>query len=416
MRQTPVSIPIGWSQRKLGILGDTFGGLTGKSKEDFGRGKPYVPYLNVYSNAQVNTDALEYVGVAEDENQNTLRYGDIIFTTSSETPDEVGISSVLLDEPRGQLYLNSFCFAFRLHNFDDLLPEYAKYLFRAQPFRKRMFRLAQGASRYNLSKSHFVDEVVLLPPPEEQKRIVQILETWDDAIRSLSAAIGLKESRLEGMKSRILSGNLRLPGFSTPWRHFEIGNFATVVSRTNTKAIEYPVLSCTKYDGLVKSLEYFGRKIYGDDLSKYKVVNRGEFAYATNHVEEGSLGYQDVCDTALISPMYTVFKTNTEKVDDRFIYCLLKTPRMVYHYQSNMSGSIARRGGLRWDTFATLPVFMPPKNEQVAIADVIKTAEREIEFEQRKLALLKDQHSQLLSDLVNGNTRTLQVMSTSKNV
>ena len=399
--------PNGWREVRLAELFEFKNGLN-KEKRFFGQGTPIVNYMDIYRGGYLIRDGLRgKVEVSDSEQARfSVKKGDVFFTRTSETLEEIGMVAVVVEEIPGAVFSG---FVLRARPKDNLIdPKFASYSLCSSSARKEIIRKGSYTTRALTSGASLGKVKILLPPIDEQKRIVQILETWSDAIRTLSVSVKYKETRLEGIKNKLLSGDFRLPGFSSPWHHFEIGNFATTISRTNTKAIEYPVLSCTKYDGLVKSLEYFGRKIYGDDLSKYKVVNRGEFAYATNHIEEGSLGFQNVCDTALISPMYTVFKTNSEKVDDRFIYPLLKTPRMIHHYQSNMSGSIARRGGLRWSVFATLPVFMPMKKEQTAIADVIETAQKEINVDKRKRTLLEKQQTQLLNDLVTGKLDTLQ--------
>src|SRR5690606_29055719 len=102
-----------WKEIELGNLGQTYSGLSGKTKEDFGSGKPYIPYLNIFSNSKINPNALELVEISPTERQNRVQHGDIFFTTSSETIEEVGMTSVLLND-LGEVYLNSFCFGFRL--------------------------------------------------------------------------------------------------------------------------------------------------------------------------------------------------------------------------------------------------------------------------------------------------------------
>src|SRR5690625_2128186 len=105
-----------WKEVNLGEIGQTFNGLSGKSAKDFGDGKPYIPYKTIFDNSRIDLNKLDYVYINEDERQNKVQYGDVFFTTSSETPDEVAMSSVLLDEVE-EVYLNSFCFGFRLNNF-----------------------------------------------------------------------------------------------------------------------------------------------------------------------------------------------------------------------------------------------------------------------------------------------------------
>lgn len=103
--------PNGVEYKTLGELGKFFGCLTGKSKDDFIDGNAkFITYKNVYSNPTLRLDVKDRVKIADGEKQRTLQYGDVIFTGSSETPDECGISSVITVKTNEELYLNSFCF------------------------------------------------------------------------------------------------------------------------------------------------------------------------------------------------------------------------------------------------------------------------------------------------------------------
>ena len=146
-----------WELCKLGEIGNTFTGLSGKTKEDFGHGEAeFVTYVNVYKNAIADPLLTEHVEL--DEKQNEVNYGDIFFTTSSETPEEVGLSSVWLDNARN-IYLNSFCFGFRPKI--NVEPYFMAYMLRSEPARKKITFLAQGISRYNISKTKMMDIQVL---------------------------------------------------------------------------------------------------------------------------------------------------------------------------------------------------------------------------------------------------------------
>lgn len=181
-----------WKEVRLGDLGTTFTGLSGKTKSDFGVGKPYVPYLNVFNNFVIDIEHLDYVKVSPLEDQNRLKYGDIIFTTSSETPSEVGMASVVLDHV-GELYLNSFCFGFRLHDFEILVPQYSSWYFRSSKFRMMINKFAQGATRYNLSKTQMMHLKVTLPSIKEQIAIANLLGITD-------ADLKIEKERLEKLK------------------------------------------------------------------------------------------------------------------------------------------------------------------------------------------------------------------------
>ena len=154
-------------------LGLSYSGLFGKSAQDFGSGKPYITYLNVYSNNIINEKDFQYVAIIEGEKQNVVEYGDVLFTLSSETPEEVGIGSVYLGNEN--VYLNSFCFGVHIINTKIAFPPYLSYYVSSTPFRKFIYPYAQGSTRFNLCKADFEKASIKLPSLENQKRIYSIL-------------------------------------------------------------------------------------------------------------------------------------------------------------------------------------------------------------------------------------------------
>ena len=256
-----------------------------------------------------------------------------------------------------------------------------------------------------INKSEFENIKLAVPPMEEQRKIAEILGVWDEAIEKQSRLIEKLELRKRALMQRLLTGRTRLPGFTTPWQKVKLGAICKEFVLRNTDDNNYIVLSCTKYNGLVSSLDYFGKQIFSDNLRTYKVVPKYHFAYATNHIEEGSIGYQGCYDYALISPMYTVFKADDTKVDNYFLYTLLKTPLMIYNYQSRIEGSIDRRGGLRWDAFAGIIIKLPSLPEQKAIAEMLTAADNEINIHRKKLDALRLQKRGLMQQLLTGKTR-----------
>ena len=167
-----------WEQRKLGEMGQTYTGLSGKTKDDFGHGQArFVTYMNVFSNPISNPEMTEPIEI--DPKQNEVEVGDVFFTTSSETPEEVGMSSILL-EKRGKTYLNSFCFGFRPSEKIDSY--YLAYMLRSESTRAKIILLAQGISRYNISKNKVMEIAVSLPSLDEQKMIGQYFSHLDNLI------------------------------------------------------------------------------------------------------------------------------------------------------------------------------------------------------------------------------------------
>ena len=170
--------PNSWEQRKLGDIGKTFTGLSGKTANDFGHGEAkFLPYLNIFNNPIADINFLETIEI--DSSQNRIQYGDVFFTTSSETPEEVGMSSIWLGNS-DNIYLNSFCFGFRPNI--ELDPYYLGYYLRSNSFRKKITILAQGISRFNISKNKVLELSIDLPSLKEQKLIGQYFKDLDQSI------------------------------------------------------------------------------------------------------------------------------------------------------------------------------------------------------------------------------------------
>ena len=199
-----------WKEIKLGNLGKSYNGLIGKTAEDFQNGNSnFITYKNIFDNPKIDINIFEKVKIMEDEEQNLVKFGDIFFTISSETPNEVGISSVLLREC-GILYLNSFCFGFRLSNFEILTPCFAVFYFRSDCFRKQIFKLAQGSTRFNISKTEVLNLTIKLPNFKEQQKIAEVLTACDDEINLLNLKLENLKKQKQGLMQKLLSGKVRI--------------------------------------------------------------------------------------------------------------------------------------------------------------------------------------------------------------
>ena len=198
-----------WEKYRICEIGDFYGGLIGKTKNDFGRGNAkYITFLNVLNNTVIDTSILEPVQISDEESQNQVLPGDLFFNTSSETPEEVGMCSVLLDSVKNT-YLNSFCFGFRLKT-KKVNSLFLSYYFNSQEGRKIMRVLAQGATRFNLSKDYFSKTEIELPTYRDQTEIAKILSDMENDIRALKKKLSKYEAVKRGMMEELLTGKVRL--------------------------------------------------------------------------------------------------------------------------------------------------------------------------------------------------------------
>jgi len=183
--------------KTLGEISELYGGLKGKSKNDFTDGNAkYVTYKNIFNNIEINFDTLESVKVSPTENQYEIRYGDVLFTGSSEIASEAGMSSSVTKSSDTKIYLNSFSFGLRFNPEIKLIPEFTKYLFRSKYMRDAITKTASGVTRYNISKKRFVKLLIPIPCPDNpekslriQQEIVRILDRLSEETKQLNAAL-----------------------------------------------------------------------------------------------------------------------------------------------------------------------------------------------------------------------------------
>lgn len=193
---------------KLGEVGKFYGGLSGKSKNDFVDGNAkFITYMNVYSNPSLQIDVEDKVVIKEGERQNTIQYGDILFTGSSETPDECGMSSVLTSNVEENLYLNSFCFGYRFDDLTNINPHFLKHLFRSASLRKAIAKTANGVTRFNVSKKLFAEIEIPLPPMEIQNRIVEVLDKMTTLTAELEAELEARKQQYDYYRNKLLTFN-----------------------------------------------------------------------------------------------------------------------------------------------------------------------------------------------------------------
>ena len=199
-----------YARTTLGKIGNTYNGLTGKSAEDFGQGAPYITYKSIFDNSRVDISRVEYVQISDIEQhnkkQNKVARGDIFFTTSSETPEEVGMTSVLLDNIE-DCYLNSFCFGYRVYSQEQYLPEYLRFYLRSSIIRKKLFVLAQGSTRFNLSKNEVMRISINMPKALEQRKIARFLTLLEERITTQNKIIEKLETLIKGFVDSIFTAN-----------------------------------------------------------------------------------------------------------------------------------------------------------------------------------------------------------------
>lgn len=410
-------LPKGWKLERLDKLADVQTGVAkGAQSEKPAVSVPYLRVANV-QDGHVDLTEMKVIEVPERKlSHYLLRRGDLLMTEGGDF-DKLGRGCIWEGQIDPCVHQNHV-FAVRVTS-PDLRNDFLEKL-AASPWGRRYFVSCskQSTNLASINTSQLKAFPVLVPPLPEQRKIGAILGAWDRAIEKLQALVAAKSERLRVLREQLITGTRRFSEFArnqkrvktkygafpADWTSVHIGEIADEAEERNSGGGNLPVLSCTKHRGLVASLEYFSRRVFSQDTSAYKVVRRGQFAYATNHIEEGSIGYQDLYDTALISPMYTVFQLRPG-VDHAFFFKLLKTEVYRHIFEVNTSGSIDRRGALRWRDFAHIRVFLPGIAEQQRVAAVLNACANEIRLLETELAALKLQKRGLMQKLLTGEVR-----------
>jgi len=413
-----------WIEVKLSDIGKTYSGLSNKSAKDFGYGKDYIPYLNIYNNSKVNINFFEKVNIKKRENQNKVKYGDIFFTTSSETPDEVGMSSVLLDEVN-EVYLNSFCFGFRLNDFNTLRPEFARYYFRGMGFRKQMNYLAQGSTRYNLSKVALLKYKAILPTIPEQSKIAEILTTIDDAIEQTEKIIEKYKRIKQGLLQDLLTkgidenGNIR----SEATHKFKDSPLGRI-------PVEWECKTFSQISKVRQGLQIAISERYlepsGEDYYLYITIdylnNKKNIYYVKNPSKSVVCSKDDILMTrtgdtgTVVTGVEGAFHNNFFLVDfDRDIiekdYLFYYLDRKIMKDKFiNYSGTTTIPDLKHKDFYKTHIVYPKDKNEQKEISKIIKSVNSKILYEKKYLEKLYSIKQGLMQDLLTGKVKVTHLL------
>ena len=398
-KQIAASYSLSWEQRKLGEMGQTYTGLSGKTKDDFGHGQArFVTYMNVFSNPISNPEMTEPIEI--DPKQNEVEVGDVFFTTSSETPEEVGMSSILL-EKRGKTYLNSFCFGFRPSEKIDSY--YLAYMLRSESTRAKIILLAQGISRYNISKNKVMEIAVSLPSLDEQKMIGQYFSQLDNLItlhqRKYDKLNNVKKSMLEKMFPKNGSNvpEIRFKGFTEAWEQRKLGDMMNV---TSVKRIH-------QSDWTDSGVRFLRAR---DIVAAAKNEEPDDYLYISKEKYEeysalsGKVGVSDLLVTGVgtigvpylvrnLEPLYfkdgnIIWFQNSDKIDGKFLFYSFSAEQIQGFI--NESAGIGTVGTYTIESGKKTPISLPNQIEQAKVGEFFQQLDNLITLHQRELEKLKN--------------------------
>ena len=406
-------VPDGWSTIQIEKLGNTFGGLTGKTSNDFGHGYPFLTYMQVFSQKTSDKEGVNFVQISEDEKQNKVVYGDILFTTSSETPNEIGMTSVFLEKDWSP-YLNSFCFGLRPTIPSPIDPLFTKYVFRGDKFRGDILPLAQGSTRFNLSKGNLRKLSFLHPPLPEQKKIASVLISVDEVIEKTQSQINKLQDLKKGTMNELLTKGIGHTEFKDSpvgkipegWEVKTLGDLAKVKRGASPRPIQDPkwwggTVGWTRISDVTSSSKYLTETsdyLSDEGVEKSVQIPVGEVILSIcATIGRPIIIKTDVC----IHDGFVWFDGLSNDIDREFYYYFLKSKEEILS-SSRQTGT---QGNLNTDIVSRLPIHLPPLPEQKKIASVLSSIDKNIEEKQRKLEQTQSLKKSLMQDLLTGKVR-----------
>ncbi|QYJ15607.1 hypothetical protein Rxycam_01431 [Rubrobacter xylanophilus DSM 9941] len=400
-----------WEVKRLREVAINMPPIGGKTAKDFGHGSGlYVTYMNVYEHTFVDSNSLEPVDIGAEETQTIIQPGDMLFTVSSETPEDAGLSAVVIDIPP-RCYVNSFCTIYRPRENAALSAIFAGYYLRAKAVRTHFTHCAQGAIRFNLNRKAFDEAPLMLPCLSEQQKIA-------DCLSSLDALIELEGKKLEALKAHKkglmqqlfpregeTAPRLRFPEFrdAGPW---EVKRLGEVANRITEKAgsLKLAPVSISAGKGFVTQKEKFGRDISGRQYKNYIRLKKGQFAYNKGNSKvfpQGAVYQLSEFDEAAVPNAFYCFEFKVGYVPEFFIG----------YFENNVHGkqlakfitSSARSDGLlniSADDFFSIVLPVPSnRNEQQKIADCLSSLDELIRVQTEKIEALKAHKKGLIQQL-----------------
>lgn len=383
-------------------LGSFFGGLTGKTKNDFVDGNAnFITYMNVFSNPSLNTSKVGTVKINEGEKQNKIQKGDILFTGSSETPEETGMSCVVTDDLKEDFYMNSFCFGLRLYSPEQVNLHYLKHILRSEPVRKSIAKTASGVTRYNISKARFSKIKLPIPSLSEQSRIVSILDTFTSSISNLKQQIEERRKQYEYERDLLLD----LEG-KEGVEMKKLGECVLFITdgdhQPPPKSSEgIPFVTISDIEKLSHTIDFsntfFVPQEYYNSLKSDKKAKKGDVLYTVT----GSFGIpvliednREFCfqrHIALIRPNNTIALS-------RYIYHWLCSNYAKKQGEEKASGGAQKTVSL--NSLRSFRFYYPPLQAQSRIVSILDTFEQSISNLEEQLAMREKQYEYYRNQLL----------------
>lgn len=382
-------IPNEWEVKKIKEIGQVVTGNTPATseKENYGDSYLFVSPVDLSDLKYIkNTEKkLSLIGF---EKSRKLPKGAVLFTCIG-LIGKVGIS--LCDLSCNQQINAIIC--------NELM--FNEYLYYELRIRASKIKLIAGEQVLPIiNKSDFENVKILIPPLPEQRKIAEVLSTWDKAIEKQTLLVEKLELRKKGLMQQLLTGKKRLHEFNGEWKKEKLGKLFD--ERNETKMQSLPLLSITADKGIISQTASEKKDTSNEDKSKYKRICPGDIGYNTMRMWQGRCALSKL--EGIVSPAYTIVSPHND-VNPFYMEMLFKQPFMIYRFWTHSQGLVNDTLNCKYPAFSQVKVTIPKIEEQNAIAEILSFCDKEIALAKQKLDTLRQQKKGLMQVLLTGKKR-----------
>ena len=402
-KKTKVGIvPKEWTEHTLSEFFDFKNGLN-KEKEAFGKGTPIVNYTDVWGKRGLLKENIKgKVLLPKNEiDLYKVEEGDVFFTRTSETIEEIGLSSVLL-EPINDCVFSGFVLRARPKK-AGIVKEYNIYCYSSAIMRHEITRKSSMTTRA-LTNGTLLGEVnINLPNQKEQEKIAEILQEQDRLIELKEKLIEEKKKQKQYLMEVLLTGKVRLPGFTDKWRKVRL---KTILKERNDYAVkdgEYPHVTLSTEGIYLKNERYNRDFLVKTEEKEYKITHAGDICYNPANLKFGVICVNDFGD-AIFSPIYVTFEV-AKTEDFHYIGNYMCRNNFINAVRKYEEGTVYERMSVKPQDMLLFTISLPTLPEQKAISNVLSKADDELALLQTELEEQKRKKQSLMQLLLTGIVR-----------
>lgn len=388
------ALPEGWEMVRLGEVLDSSLYGTSDASSEIGNAK-VVGMKNIVDGQIVITDDLNFINLNDDVvTKLQIRKDDILFNRTN-SYDLVGKVGIVKNIDSYSKYVFASYLVKLIPN-KRIIPSYLNYFLNVSRNQRLIKRIAtQAVSQANVNPSELKKHLMVIFPKDltKQQKIVSILDTWSEAIEKLERLIELKKKRFEWVRDRLIfKENQSDITF--------LSNFISDISTRNKNLNCKKVLSVTNKNGFVDPNVQFSRQIASQDLSNYKVIKKGDFAYNPSRINVGSIACLENYENAVVSPIYVAFSVNEKLLNIDYFRHWLFSKRTFQRIRLRSQGSV--RESVNFRDFSSIKIPFTDLGEQERKANMLNSIKEEYEYDTRALFLMKQQKQGLMQKLLSG--------------